>query len=311
MYVLGTAEIQVQFQIGRHSDDSCAACHGGVRESLRFWTYFAGAWEDTGKPANLRDRLVHLATATKTTVPNLRRRSFEIASVGLFEALAAGIAILVALGAWYAGTRYSHLQNQQLLSELSDAQQHAARLEASLSSERSKREQMVSAEKTEASGRAVSELVNLRRDNSLLRAEVSSYQAFVERDKKDLAANISLLNVFSSPGLRLINLKALEPAANAVAYALILENSKVMLLASTLPKPSSGREYQLWLLRKDDPKVVGAGTFTVEDKDRAFHQFTGTATVSEIAGVAVTEEPVGGSDEPTGPKILVSTSEEQ
>jgi anti-sigma-K factor RskA len=60
----------------------------------------------------------------------------------------------------------------------------------------------------------------------------------------------------------------------------------------------------LWLLRGQSPAVVSGGLFTPET---TVVEFTDRALVSRITGMAVTDEPAGGSKTPTGHKFLVGT----
>jgi hypothetical protein len=85
----------------------------------------------------------------------------------------------------------------------------------------------------------------------------------------------------------------------------------VLIVASNLPKPPTGREYQIWLTRTDDPKMVSANTLDPDDSNRAVAEFADTELVSNIAEITVTDEPLGGSKGPTGKRIFVTPAKEQ
>ncbi|MEA2513836.1 MAG: hypothetical protein QOJ59_3323 [Thermomicrobiales bacterium] len=79
-----------------------------------------------------------------------------------------------------------------------------------------------------------------------------------------------------------------------------LRDETVVLVVRNMPALPSGRVYQTWLIRGSTPEP--GTTFTVDD------QGTGVTLVDPDAptydGVALTEEPRGGSEEPTSPILL-------
>ncbi|WP_159449609.1 anti-sigma factor domain-containing protein [Demequina sp. NBRC 110057] len=74
------------------------------------------------------------------------------------------------------------------------------------------------------------------------------------------------------------------------------ETGSVALLGSSAPVPDEGREYQVWLVMRDGTVVAGP-TFTPgADGD---YLAVSDADVAQVAAVALTEEPEGGSEAPT------------
>lgn len=78
---------------------------------------------------------------------------------------------------------------------------------------------------------------------------------------------------------------------------------QVVLHAFDLPQAPSGREYQLWFLR--DGGVVPGGTFNADPDGHALVTLPGPPADITVLGAAVTEEPAGGSPQPTS-AIIVS-----
>ena len=58
------------------------------------------------------------------------------------------------------------------------------------------------------------------------------------------------------------------------------------------PGLQPGRAYQLWLMRGKSPGIVSAGVF---GGDRMSIELTDASLLQDIRGLAVTEEPKGGS----------------
>jgi anti-sigma-K factor RskA len=99
-------------------------------------------------------------------------------------------------------------------------------------------------------------------------------------------------------------MKGSEQASDSTAYALIVEKTRLVFIGSKLPKLNEGKQFQLWLVRRQDPKVVSAGVFSPNDDSRALVNFDDQSVLTELASLVVTDEPEGGSAEPTGTHLL-------
>jgi len=76
-------------------------------------------------------------------------------------------------------------------------------------------------------------------------------------------------------------------------------------VAHDLPAPPAGRTYQLWLVTP--ASKVSAGTFAPEPNGDALVRATYPLPADSLRAVAVTEEPAGGSPQPTGPLVVAGT----
>jgi anti-sigma-K factor RskA len=97
-----------------------------------------------------------------------------------------------------------------------------------------------------------------------------------------------------------------SPAAVAVA---VWDPSRErgVLSVSNLPAAASEKDYQLWVIDKQYPTPVSAGTFVVDPATGEAHVvFKADKPVNSIAKFAVSVERKGGSDSPQGPIILIS-----
>jgi anti-sigma-K factor RskA len=79
----------------------------------------------------------------------------------------------------------------------------------------------------------------------------------------------------------------------------------VLLLASNLPQPPSGKTWELWLILKDDPAPKPAGLFQSDPQGNALYLMPGPVAAS-TAAVAVTLEPDSGSPAPTTKPVIVA-----
>ena len=129
----------------------------------------------------------------------------------------------------------------------------------------------------------------------------------VSTQQQKLDQNLRLASVLTSPSLKLVQLRGTESAPGANGHALVADGQKVVFYATNLPSLAPGKVYQLWLLRGQNPAVVSGGLFTPETAQTTVVEFTDRALTSRITGIAVTDEPAGGSKVPTGHKFLVGT----
>jgi anti-sigma-K factor RskA len=92
-------------------------------------------------------------------------------------------------------------------------------------------------------------------------------------------------------------------SANASAE-LDVSGDSAMIVARGLPAPGSGRVYQVWLQRDGGPPEPTAALFTPRGDGSA------TASVPDVKGVdkvMVSDEPSGGSPQPTTDPILIAS----
>lgn len=114
---------------------------------------------------------------------------------------------------------------------------------------------------------------------------------------QELNDQIALL---STPGMKSIELKGMDvaPDAKAMAYA-NTKTGEVYLEIMNLPAVPEGMQYQFWGIVEDKP--VDAGMIPLEGDLSGIHPMT---TVPNANAYAISLEPKGGSEQPTG-KIYV------
>lgn len=102
----------------------------------------------------------------------------------------------------------------------------------------------------------------------------------------------SQMSVFRNPAYVAITMKgqAISPAATSMVYWDKSAGS-VYVLATNLPAPAAGKQYQLWALK--DGKPIDAGVFDMKGDLQQMKAIT------DADAFAVTLEPAGGSVSPT------------
>jgi len=142
---------------------------------------------------------------------------------------------------------------------------------------------------------------------SQLERERDSVVEVLSRQKANYEQNTRLIALLSSPTVKLVRLSGTEAAPKATGYAILAEGRRLIFTGAGLPALPSGKVAQLWLLRGRGPAIVSAGTFQVSG-DQTTIEFADPAALTDIRGLAVTEEPRGGSALPTGHKLLIGTA---
>lgn len=224
-------------------------------------------------------------------------------------ALGSAILVILVCGTWYAGRQSASIQDQGLSSELDHMTQQLASLKLQLEEERAKRQDAERALISVGKSSLIHQQVLMRRQILELQAAVAQYKGIIDRQESAADDNVRLLSALSTPGARLFSMKNSEGATRCTTYALIVKNSKLVLIASNLPRLEKQRQFQCWIMRKKDPKIVSAGVFTSHDDNRAVLEFDDPLLISHISLIEVTNEPRSGSSQPTGPKLLFVSPE--
>jgi anti-sigma-K factor RskA len=72
-----------------------------------------------------------------------------------------------------------------------------------------------------------------------------------------------------------------------------------------VPRPESGKDYQLWVIDPKYPQPVNGGLVPVDAEGFARVSFTPDQPVSKVDKFAISVEPAGGVPKATGPIVLL------
>jgi anti-sigma-K factor RskA len=115
-----------------------------------------------------------------------------------------------------------------------------------------------------------------------------------------------LFEILSSPGARVKELKGTAEAPTATAKIVFGSKGRALLITSGLPQPAQGKEYQLWVIDPKQPPRPEK-TFSTDSTGKALLKVERVWEVEREYGVfAVTLEPAGGVNAPTGAIYLRS-----
>jgi len=150
-------------------------------------------------------------------------------------------------------------------------------------------------------------VVPLRESQSQLERSIDAQKTRIETLGRELEGMQEAARLLRSRRLELNVLASTEGRAESWARLLRDEEAGVwQLYAFGLAALPSDRTYELWFITDDDRKVP-AGTFEVAADGRASHRVSVPAGLGRVVAAAVTDEPAGGSAQPTGTIRLVAT----
>ncbi|MFN2444871.1 MAG: anti-sigma factor domain-containing protein [Vicinamibacterales bacterium] len=152
--------------------------------------------------------------------------------------------------------------------------------------------------------RARSELNQVRSELAAWQTRVAAAEQRAVQASSEATVQRQAVSVLTSSDLIEASLSGVAPAGGARARAFLsLSRRALVLSAQGLPPLPAGRVYQLWAVVGS--RAVSAGLFTPDAEGRG--QIIGRLPALDAApaALAVTLEPEGGVDQPTGPKYLI------
>jgi anti-sigma-K factor RskA len=130
-------------------------------------------------------------------------------------------------------------------------------------------------------------------------------RAALDSARRGLAEAQATLERVLEPGTRMFQLTESGNPDPGVQIFWNRNRNEALLHAYRLRPPASGRTYQLWFIR--DGKPVPSVTFRSSGEGGAIIPHIPVPTGGTITAAAITEEPQGGSPQPTTPVLLVGS----
>lgn len=144
--------------------------------------------------------------------------------------------------------------------------------------------------------------IGLAWQNQTLRRSLSAADSSLARMSARLSERERLLTGILDPGVELVRLDATGEQPPAIRIYRNRVTRTAILHGTRLRPAPAGRAYQLWLIEDGQPipsqvfNAAADGTVVVEGIP---------VTVDNLQAFAITEEPAGGSPQPTGPILLL------
>lgn len=143
----------------------------------------------------------------------------------------------------------------------------------------------------------------LRRQEAM-RAEIERQGEELAHLRLELSRARESIQLASTPFVTVVDLQGQGPQAGAAARVFWDRGrSAWQLFAANLPSPERGKSYQLWLITAE--QKISAGTFSRPEAGPAAGTVVLPAGSGPVLAAAVTDEPEGGSPQPTGSILLL------
>jgi hypothetical protein len=137
-----------------------------------------------------------------------------------------------------------------------------------------------------------------------------------EDARRRLAADVEdrdrLIAQLTGPKVRVVELASTRTRAPSGRMFWDQAANAWTFVAHDLPTPATGRTYQLWVIARERgvTSYVSAGTFTPRADGTAIVRATYPLAPNALAAIGVTEEPAGGSPQPTSAPFIAGNATE-
>ena len=157
----------------------------------------------------------------------------------------------------------------------------------------------------DSSRRLLAEAQNAERQSILLKARMEALESETQSQRQLINDYRLAFRTIESSGMRQVELAGVDPAAGrSGARALYSKEGGLLVLAHDLPRLTTEKCYQLWILRKGSPSIVSGGLMKLDSQGRGYLQSPPSAALKDATGFAITDEPQGGSVVARGRKLL-------
>jgi anti-sigma-K factor RskA len=278
-------------EVRRHLAAGCPQCQAHYAEAVAVMASIPLSLPPSTITPALRQRVLNTLDPADTAPATLKltappaRQPFQRPSPWRFSlaglAAAASIGLLIGAGGLFAYMSPVFKARDILSTELARATDDSDRLRTALSA------------KDRELARRVSEVVSLQ---NILEDQTKLVESL--RATRDGA--LQQVQLMSSPTLKVVELAGLPAQPNARAllfFDTATRQSKIV--AQTLTPQPAGRTYEVWLITADSKKYP-AGTFNTDATGTMTATIDIPAGLLPLAAIAISDEPEGGSPQPTG-----------
>jgi anti-sigma-K factor RskA len=153
--------------------------------------------------------------------------------------------------------------------------------------------------------RASRERDTLRESLASLQAARSSQLATLDSLRTTLTSRERMIANLIGPQVAVMTLTSTMPTAPTARMFWDQQHDAWTFVAHHIPMPKAGRTYQMWLVTPT--AKISAGTFMPSADGEVMMQATYALPKDSLAAVAVTDEPMGGSPQPTTQPMMVAS----
>jgi hypothetical protein len=159
-------------------------------------------------------------------------------------------------------------------------------------------EQARQAQVRSVKGASDAEVASLSRELDQANSTIAKLRAATGREDRILA-------FFRGGPSRQIELKGIDAAAGgAVGTAYYAPDRGLLVLVRNLPQLQDGKCYQLWSIHKSGTAIMSVGLLATDGSGSGYLLADASSDLHQLSGLAITDEPKGGSISARGRKLL-------
>ncbi|MBA2482764.1 MAG: anti-sigma factor [Planctomycetes bacterium] len=291
-YALGALPATEAEGIRAHLAQGCVPCRSALAEAREVLGSVPLALVPVAPPRALKERILSAISRTEADQAPPRQHPAGRMSWWIPLAWAASLIITATVAGSLQGSRAEESQRDATTLFNDQIAQRDRRLLALQADADQRTDRLTTLERS---------LVAAHASITSLKDSYAAKDARLAMLEKSLRSARDSLSVLRAANLQLVTLVAQGPQpAHARARVLFDTDARMwQVVASGLAPPKAGRTFELWYITVDQQKIP-AGTFDCDgqgDADAIFHVPPG---VGEIAMAAITDEPIGGVQVPTG-----------
>lgn len=147
----------------------------------------------------------------------------------------------------------------------------------------------------------------MRRDNQRLIAAQRGLERQIAARDSAITDRQALLDAMTGPGVQVIEAGATNARRPVAKMFWDQPTNQWTFVAHNLPKIAPNRTYQLWLITRAQRKI-SAGVFATNASGDALVIAHYALARDALAAIAVTDEPAGGSPQPTSTPVLLGAA---
>ena len=143
-----------------------------------------------------------------------------------------------------------------------------------------------------------------RESLAAVQAASGTQLAALDSLRATLSARERMISNLIGPQVAVMTLTSTMPTAPTARMFWDQQHDAWTFVAHHIPMPKTGRTYQMWLVTPT--AKISAGTFMPSPDGEVMMQATYALPKDSLAAVAVTDEPMGGSPQPTTAPMMVA-----
>ena len=141
--------------------------------------------------------------------------------------------------------------------------------------------------------------VQMQRQVEIVQKQLADAQKQRQSLQQQRANYEKAMVILDAPGTHMMQVKPSDEKM-PMLQAYVHEKMGVVIAANNVPMPAQGREYQLWMVPKSGKGApMSAGVYMPDANGNVLTVAPPAPNMGDIAALAVTEEPMGGSSQPT------------